>query len=126
MAKLVYTYVCDPWDFNKPRHENIAVEDKWFDELKKMLRRKYPGEYVGELLKWQRADGYAVYVVARENPLEIAHVDTGDAYTVEAALIRGLNLEDVADMVAQERRWQAMFENNKEEKAKLLEEHGIL
>ena len=125
MAKLVDTYVCDPWDYDQTRDENIAVEDKWFDDLKRMLKTCYPGEYVGEILKWQRADGYAVYAVVRENPLEIAWIDHGDGYRVEDALIRGLIMEDVKDMVERERRWKVMLVPN-EKKKEILKANGLL
>lgn len=64
---------------------------------------------VGQTLKWQRADGYAIYIITAEDPLTIQHVDIGDAWTVEPALIRGLNRADVEDMVKRERSIRALF-----------------
>jgi hypothetical protein len=49
----------------------------------------------GAMLRWQRADGYAHYIVTADKPLTVNHVPFGDAWEVEAALIRGLNRAEV-------------------------------
>ena len=67
------------------------------------------GEIVGGVLKWQRADGYAWYRVSKERPLTLQFIDTGDGYTVEDALIRGLNKQDVLTMLHRERRIRQAF-----------------
>ena len=66
-------------------------------------------DVVGEIIRWQRADGYAEYMVVNTKPLELVHLDTGDGYEVEAPLIRGLNLSDVRGMVESERRINDLF-----------------
>lgn len=69
---------------------------------------------VGQTLKWQRADGYAIYIVTSVRPLTIQHVDIGDAWTIEPALIRGLNRADIEIMVERERSLRAYFANKKD------------
>lgn len=127
MAKLhSESFVAPRWDLNKTRRENIAAEKKWFSELKELLRKRYPAEYVGEALRWDRADSEAVYVVVCVNPLTIAHVEVGDAWEVEAPLIRGLNLDDVEQMVERQRKLEALFANKEVASLKDLKDHGLL
>ena len=71
----------------------------WLDRLELELKQKSPGEFVGRVLKWQRADGYARYVVVEQRPiLKVAHLNVGDGWEVEPPLIRGLNIDDVSAM----------------------------
>lgn len=69
-----------------------------------------PSDLVGEVLRWGRGDGYAQYMVWRQQPLQLIHLETGDAWAVEEALIRGLRVGDVRRMVESERRLQELFE----------------
>ncbi len=64
---------------------------------------------IGAEVRWARADGYAEYMIASESPLELLHCVSGDAWTVEDALIRGLILEDVQLMVANEQARLSRF-----------------
>jgi len=66
---------------------------------------------VGEVVKFQVADGYAVYGVVREEPLELCYIGQGDFYTIPAAHIRGLELEDIKVLVGRERAINEMFAN---------------
>lgn len=68
------------------------------------------GEVVGALLRWQRGDGYAFYVVTKARPLTVKLVPTGDAWQVEAALIRGLTRADVLEQLASARALASIFE----------------
>jgi hypothetical protein len=81
-------------------------EDAYTEKLRAAARWANDGEYVGEIVKWQRADGYAVYMVWSERPLQIMHVALGDGYTVEPSLIRGLTLAEVKKQVEWERSWR--------------------
>lgn len=63
------------------------------------------GEFVGEIVKWSRADGYAYYAVVNTDPLELVWVPYGDMWQVEAPLIRGLILDDVVQMIERDRAW---------------------
>jgi len=98
----------DPPHF-EPRETYIERCAAWTDTIKGALRRVYPGELVGEVLRWPRADGYAQYIVVSERPLQVAHLSIMDAWTVEEALIRGLRLADVRQMVERSRKLAALF-----------------
>jgi len=60
----------------------------------------------GAQVQFQVADGYAVYVVSKTNPLTLRHVPYGDAYQANEATIRGVNKETVR----KELRWRRSFE----------------
>lgn len=67
-------------------------------------------EYVGALIKWQIADGYAFYRVVSLSPrVVIQHVPFGDGYAVAPETIRGLRRKDVEAKVDAERRLRAAF-----------------
>lgn len=67
------------------------------------------GSLVGALLSWQVADGYANYIVTKDAPLTVQHVPFMDAYTVDPALIKGLDPGDVRDQLARTARLDALF-----------------
>jgi hypothetical protein len=64
-------------------------------------------QIVGALLRWQRGDGYAYYIVIKDNPLTVQHVAYLDCWKVEFPLIRGLTEKDV---ITQLRRRQKIKE----------------
>lgn len=70
-------------------------------------------DLTGALLQWQRADGYALYVVTKHSPLTISHLPIGDAYSVEPALIRGLREADVREQIRRHEAMEALFAKNK-------------
>ncbi len=87
----------------------MSAGDDKLKELQATSDALPDGEIVGGLVRWQRADGYAVYIVIADKPLTLAHVDYCDGYQVEGALIRGLRRGDIEGMLGQEKRLHAMF-----------------
>lgn len=88
----------------------------WFDEQLKAHTKPVKStdaDLTGALLQWQRADGYAYYVVTKNKPLTISHLPLGDAWTVEAALIRGLTEADVREQLRRREAWEALAAKNK-------------
>lgn len=51
------------------------------------------------VVKFPRADGYAMYRVVEKEPLLLQHIPYGDAYRIPAAHIRGLRWEDIEGRV---------------------------
>jgi hypothetical protein len=84
-------------------------EEDQLNRYRQQFKSENAGDAVGEVVKWQRADGYACYMVVSEKPLQLAHIDHGDAYQVEDALIRGINLEEIRQMVDHERSMSELF-----------------
>lgn len=86
-------------------------EDRYIKQCYEVCRDNDGHPLAGETLRWQRADGYAQYMVYRISPLTLIHLSCGDAWEVEAPLIRGLELSDVEEMVESEHRIRSLFNN---------------
>lgn len=112
MAKLSNKPIVIPFDYSPGYQER---EQAALDAAAHASRAMAQGELVGEILRWQRADGYALYMIVKQKPLTLAHIELGDAYSIEAPLIRGLNLADVREMVGRERALKELFEKKQEE-----------
>jgi hypothetical protein len=83
--------------------------DRYVAALRKLARARTSDDLVGEVVRWQRADGYARYMVWDTHPLQLVHLDIGDGYEVEAPLIRGLTLADIRGMVAAAQSLRQLF-----------------
>lgn len=109
-----------------PHNDEIDVRESYqrqedeLEAIKASIRAaNSESELAGEEIRWQRADGYARYVVVSEEPLRLAHIGIGDAWQVEEALIRGLNLDDVRQMVGRERPMRELFADAHVEERKI-------
>ena len=100
-----------------------AAEEKWLEELKAQLRAKDSGDLVGEEINWPRADGYARYVIVKQSPLTLGHLELGDAWHADAATIRGFRLKDAKTEVAMRRRWRAEEEARQKATEKFYEKN---
>lgn len=63
----------------------------------------------GALLQFPAADGYAIYVVTKDKPLTLGHVNFCDGYTISAAHLRGLNRQDILNMLHQRKLMKDLF-----------------
>lgn len=52
----------------------------YLEKVKKNLSETGRGPCRGKMIRSPRGDGYAIYVVASLNPLELVHIATGDAW----------------------------------------------
>ncbi len=96
-----------------------AREDAYIADLAAQARRARPADKLaGRVISWQRADGFARYMVWSSSPLALVHLDLGDGYSVEAALLRGLRVTDVKAKVAADDRLAAYFADKATEKAR--------
>jgi hypothetical protein len=64
---------------------------------------------VGAVITFPRGDGSAFYEVVKDSPLTLAHIPYGDAWRIEAALVRGLRKDDVIRMLNRDRGMKAIF-----------------
>lgn len=70
------------------------------------------GEIVGSMVRFQIADGYAVYIVASAKPLALLHLNGfGDGYAIPDAHLRGLKVADIQGLVGRERSLARLFGN---------------
>lgn len=67
------------------------------------------GEVVGALLQFPYADGYALYVVVDAEPLTVQHVNYLDGWSVSPILIKGLDRQDVLDLLQQRKALKRLF-----------------
>lgn len=112
MAKLEATSV----PFPEPDYKSSVPFDQQPDALQFKAMQEVSnnldldaGEIVGGILRWQRGDGYAFYVVTKDRPLTVRHLGYMDAWQVEDALIRGLNKQDVLVMLLRTRAMHELF-----------------
>jgi hypothetical protein len=110
MAKLFDQSVCESFtDFSQPLTVVLKQEADAIERTRKYFRSINKGELVGEVLSWPRGDGYAQYMVVKQRPLTLAHMTVGDAWQVEHALIKGIDLGDVKQMVELTEKRKAIF-----------------
>lgn len=83
--------------------------DSYDESLAKVARQSGDSDLLGETIRFQRADGYARYMIMNVKPLQVCLIATGDAWQVEKPLIRGLNLSDAENMVARERAFRELI-----------------
>jgi len=78
------------------------------NELEAAAAKAPDGEILGGIVKFQVADGYAMYLVVKEKPLTLQHLRFGDGYQVDYALIRGLRRVDVQAHIKREKAWSRL------------------
>lgn len=92
---------------------DIPKYQKDVEEYEKKLRvfcknySKAPSEYVGEIIKFQVADGYAEYMVLSLKPLQLIHLDIWDGWQSEFAEL--LTPKKVIEMVNRNKSLAKLF-----------------
>lgn len=109
MAKA-YKAPIDPPKWVSPYSEYQKREQWYIDTLTEMAKKNGKSDLLGHIVRWQRGDGYAEFMVWNTKPLELIHLEIGDAWDVEEALIRGLRISDIKEMIERERRWQELMD----------------
>lgn len=73
-------------------------EKRYTDDLKKWCKRENPsGKLVGEIVRFPVADSFAAYMVLRLRPLELIHMEIGDAWHFQ--YIERLTVKDIRKQV---------------------------
>ena len=80
-----------------------------FNQYLKEEERRFEKLDQTRIIRFPRADGYALYFVKSINPPILRHIPYGDAWTVEPPLIRGLLPEDLKQMLEKERVLRELF-----------------
>lgn len=102
MAKL------DPTPYPVPA--DFVAQNAELDRLHAYADTLDDSEYVGAIVRWQVADGYAEYLVtSMAGSGTLQHLPFLDAYTVDPALIRGLRKQDIKERVDASRRLSRLF-----------------
>lgn len=112
MAKLINESSND-WDMQT--NENFKEYFERQDNLLKQLEDKANKSKTikDKIIEFPVADGKALYVVKKIKPLTLAHIPYGDGYSVHPALIRGLTVKDVSEMVEANERIAKLFKSKK-------------
>lgn len=90
------------------REQHIKDEDNFIAELKQHIKNYgYTGKNSGEIIKFQVADGYALYMVLKMRPLSLIHLPLGDGYQIQYA--QNLTAKDVQQKIDQEKALNIIF-----------------
>jgi len=89
MAAEIYVA---PKEVKEPKttFQNVSewegLENQYKKDLKKHIKSMgYKGKNVGEVIRFQVADGYAEYMVLSMRPLKLIHLNLGDGYQSQHA-----------------------------------------
>jgi hypothetical protein len=85
--------------------------DKFKQDLKEFLLKRKKGKLVGEIVRFQVADGYAEYMVAGLKPVELVHIPTWDAWTYQYAYL--LTAKEIEERINSERMLAELFGGKK-------------
>jgi len=92
---------------NYNRAKAIKEEDDYIAKVKAFLLSQKKGKNVGEVLNFPVADGSAQYMVASMRPLELVHLELGDAYNFAYAHL--LTSKEVNNKLATQKRMAELF-----------------
>lgn len=103
-----------PDGFEAPifNHENIPQYNKDCDELSEKLKkwcleRNPEQKNVGEIIRFQVADGYAEYMVAATKPVQLIHLPYWDSYQSDIAPF--MTAKAIQDKIDQARAMEKLF-----------------
>jgi len=89
-----------------------ADEARYIDEMKKFCKeRNSQQEHVGEIIRFPVADGYACYMVAAISPVQLIHLEIGDAWNFQYA--KNLTKKDVLAEIKKEKAIKELFGRKK-------------
>ena len=77
------------------------------DRLKKWCIKRNDQKSVGEIIKFQVADGYAEYMVASTKPVQLIHLPFWDAYQSETAEL--MTAKAIQQKIDQAIAWDKLF-----------------
>lgn len=100
MAKVFRSPIPAP-EFNIETWQ--ADEAAYIQAVKDLIPKAHKGEFVGEVIRFPKGDGYARYLVWSQSPLELIWLEIGDKWQADIATLRGLRLSDVETQVRRNR-----------------------
>ena len=94
------------WDYLDNQSEYDKLIHQWYEDLKNTIKKYNPHEdqnYIGEIVKWNVADGYAEYMVCSLKPLKLIHLPIGDAYEYWDAKLQ--TVKSIKEQIDGRKRW---------------------
>jgi hypothetical protein len=82
---------------------------KYRKEVSDFCKASNKGELVGEIISTSVADGTADYVIYKERPFELIHLNDGDGYSGSPAWCKGINLRMAKAQINCEKQLKAIF-----------------
>ena len=70
------------------------AEEKYLKDLATWCRERYSGPLVGEVIRTPFADGEAAYMILRQKPFCLLHLELGDGWRADEIWERGISLSD--------------------------------
>lgn len=130
MAKVIRSITPDlaPLDYGAEdltaelRAHDLKVE-AWLERKRAEFRKKATGDLVGEIVKFQVADGYAQYMIEKHRPFTLVHLDILDGYHANPATIRGYRLKDAQAEMEWARRREQYWAEAQTQTEKFFQEH---
>lgn len=94
---------------NFNRDEWAKTEKDYLERLSTFCKNRNPNDpdYVGQVIKFPAADGYALYMVAALKPVQLIHIELMDAYSFQYA--NRLTKKDVMAEVDREKGIRELF-----------------
>tara|TARA_R100001509_G_scaffold82946_2_gene46848 strand:- start:32784 stop:33122 length:339 start_codon:yes stop_codon:yes gene_type:complete len=84
------------------------LETKYINDLKRYIKDMgYKGKNVGEIIKFQVADGYAEYMVLSMRPLKLIHMPLMDSYHFPQVHL--MTAKEVNIMLDNEKKLKELF-----------------
>ena len=84
-------------------------EERYINEVREFCKSESDcdSDYVGKIAKFQVADGYAEYMVFSIKPLELLHLDVGDAWDYQH--IERLKVKDIKENIDRQEKLAKLF-----------------
>jgi hypothetical protein len=99
-------------DFSTPVLDWEKADEAFIKELKEWAIKRNPAqEYVGEVIYFPVADGYAQYMVVATKLVELIHLPLGDAWEFQYA--SKMTKKDIAQKIKSEKAMDELFSKNK-------------
>lgn len=76
------------------------AEDAYLKRLSAWCKERYAGELVGKILQVSIDDGYAIYMVMRQKPFCLIHIQLGNSWRADEIWERGITLADARKRLA--------------------------
>lgn len=87
--------------------ENGKAENAWVEKVKAYARLNGSGKYAGEEVKFQVADGYAIYIVLSLKPVQLIHLPIGDGY--QERFVNRLTAKDLTEEIERGQALKELF-----------------
>lgn len=82
-------------------------EERYIQKTKELLLKRKKGKNVGEIISFPYADSNAQYMVASMRPLELVHLEVGDAWEFPQAHL--MTAKEVQKKLDSQKRIEELF-----------------